>query len=201
MSAVAAQPADDLPGVVCDALASGKLGTADLSARQLGAFLGKTTSVLYHHWGSLDGFLFAVSQHGVRKLGEHVVKKLGKGGDLSDMAAGFVSFGLDHPALYELMFERRYDWKALRESGAFTSESPGLGLFTSMTAFLAGAGSTDADGDARILFAGLHGLVSLALSGRANVGMLSRSDRELAVASARKLARRLLPHDPKKDPS
>ena len=34
-----------------DALASGDLGFEDLTARRLGSFLGKTTSVLYHHWG------------------------------------------------------------------------------------------------------------------------------------------------------
>jgi AcrR family transcriptional regulator len=189
-------PAEDLPAAVCAALARGKLGTADLTARQLGTFLGKTTSVLYHHWGSLDGFLFAVSQVGFRRLGERLMGGLERGEGLAGIAAEFVAFGLDHPALYDLMLERRYDWQALRAGGAFTREVPGVELWTAMTAYLAGAGSRDPDGDARILYAGLHGLVSLALSGRANVGMLTQSDRELAIASAKKLVARLIPHDP-----
>jgi AcrR family transcriptional regulator len=191
----------ELPVAVYDALAEGAIGNEDLTARQLGTFLGKTTSVLYHHWGSLDGFLFAVSQVGFRRLGSELGRRLKRGARLDDIAAAFVTFGLDHAAVYALMFERRYDWDALRRSGVFDEEVPGLDLWTSMVAFLAGAGAGDPDGDARILHAGLHGLVSLALSGRANVGKLSSSDRALAISSARKLARRLLPLDSTKDPS
>src|SRR4051794_25353715 len=46
------------------ALESGELRASDLTARQLATFLGQTTSILYHHWGSLDGFLYAVSMSG-----------------------------------------------------------------------------------------------------------------------------------------
>lgn len=191
---------EELTAAVYDALASGAIGAEELTARQLGTFLGKTTSVLYHHWGSVDGLLFAVSQLGFRKLGGELVRRLERRARLDDIAAAFVGWGLDHPAVYALMFERRYDWDALRRSGAFDEQVPGLDLWSSVVGFLAGAGSSDPDGDGRILFAGLHGLVSLALSGRANVGKLSRSDRELALSSARKLARRLLPTDPNKEP-
>jgi AcrR family transcriptional regulator len=191
----------ELPVAVYDALAEGALGPDDLTARQLGTFLGKTTSVLYHHWGSVDGFLFAVSQVGFRRLGAELGRRLERGARLEDIAAAFVTFGLDHPAVYALMFERRYDWDALRRSGVLDQEMAGLDLWSRVVAFLAGAGAADPDGDARILHAGLHGLVSLALSGRANVGKLSKSDRSLAISSARKLARRLLPPDSTKDPS
>lgn len=70
---------------------------------------------------------------------------------------------------------------------------PGMSLWSAITAFLAGAGSPDPDGDARILYAGMHGLVSLANSGRANIGNMSIGDRDTAIAAARKLARRLVP--------
>ena len=178
---------------VCDALAAGELEPHELTARRLGAFLGKTTSVLYHHWGSLDGFLYAVSQAGYAKLGVFLTERLQDAAEIEDVAEAFVSFGLDHPLLYHVMFERPYDWEALREAGAFERQGPGLGLWSSMIAFLAGAGSRDPDGDARILYAGIHGLVSLALSGRANVGALAVSDRDIAINAARRLARRIVP--------
>jgi AcrR family transcriptional regulator len=178
---------------VCRALSRGRLKLDQLTARELSSFLGKTTSVVYHHFGSLDGFLFAVSQSGYAELDERLRNVLAQGGRLEGLAEAFVAFGLDRPALYSLMFERRYDWAALRRAGAFDRRPVGLELFSGLVAFLAGAGARDADGDARLLIAGLHGTVSLATSGRANVGALGKTDREVALASARSLARRLCP--------
>lgn len=178
---------------VCRALSRGRLGLDQLTARGLGSFLGKTTSVVYHHFGSLDGFLFAVSQQGYRALRERLQGVLQDGGRLDDMAEAFVRFGLESPALYSVMFERRYDWAALRKSGAFDKKPLGLELWAELCAFLRASGSSDPDGDARMIMAGLHGTVSLAASGRANVGALTRSDRDIALASARSLARRICP--------
>jgi hypothetical protein len=52
---------------------------------------------------------------------------------------------------------------------------------------LRAAGSDQPDVDARVLYAGLHGLASLAISGRANVDDLARTDRESAGLAARRL--------------
>jgi AcrR family transcriptional regulator len=184
---------DETTDRVCRALQRGRLRLEQLTARGLGTFLGKTTSVVYHHHGSLDGFLFAVSQRGFAQLGARLSSVAAGTGGLEQLAEAFVRFGLDSPALYALMFERRYDWAALRRTGAFDRTPPGLALWTELIAFLRGAGSSDPDVDARLMMAGLHGTVSLASSGRANVGALSRSDREMALASARSLARRVCP--------
>jgi AcrR family transcriptional regulator len=184
---------DHLVSETCDALANGDIRKEELTARQLGARLGKTTSVLYHHWGSLDGFLFAVGQAGIQRLGAAVFGQLQDATALASLAEIYVRFGLDHPVLYYVMFERSYDWDALREAGVFEGEIPGLSLWSSFVAFLAGAGSDDPDGDARILYAGMHGVVSLANSGRANVGDRSVSDRDSALRAVRRLAFKLLP--------
>ena len=149
--------------------------------------------MLYHHWGSLDGFLHAVAQAGFVKLSQVLREALSSDGRLPQLAEAFVRFGLDHPVLYHVMFERSYDWDALRALGALPQEMPGLSLWGGLVAFLAGAGSEEPSFDARILYAGLHGLVSLANSGRANVGAQETSDREMALAAARKLAERLAP--------
>jgi AcrR family transcriptional regulator len=124
---------------VCQALSRGRLRLDQLTARGLGSFLGKTTSVVYHHFGSLDGFLFAVSQHGYLALRARMQRVLADGGKLDDMADAFVSFGLDSPALYALMFERRYDWAALRRSGMFDKKPLGLELWTELCAFSSAA--------------------------------------------------------------
>ncbi len=186
---------DDPADRICAALWSGTLSEADLTARQLGAFLGKTTGHVYHRWGSLDGLLHDVGQAGFVRLGKHLTAlaaKAGEAGSLAALAVGFVDFGLQHPALYALMFERRFDWSELRARGSVGPSSPGAGLFREMAARLGIE-------EARLLYAGLHGLVSLASSGRANVGALTQSDRDVARASARRLATLLSPAPKQED--
>jgi hypothetical protein len=126
-------------------------------------------------------------------LGARLLEAEVRGADLADLAATFVRFGLGAPGLYALMFERRFDWQALRAAGALGEEQPGLTLFHLLGERLRAAGSRSPKRDARMLFAGLHGLVSLALSGRANVGELEITDQAAAIDAARELARRLCP--------
>jgi hypothetical protein len=90
------------------------------------------------------------------------------------------------------MFERRFDWLALREGGAFDRPIESAAMLDALACVLDEAGCQDVDMDGRLLFAGLHGLVSLAASGRANVRALDRSDRDVACDAARALARRIL---------
>jgi AcrR family transcriptional regulator len=183
----------DDPRRIHDALAAGTLGRDDLTARALGAFLGATTSRVYHHYGSLDGLLFAVAGEGFRGLATHLAAAAPRG--LPTLAEAFVAWGLDRPVLYELMFVRAYDWPALRvaRGSAPLDDTPGLALWGALQAQFAAAGSADPRTDALVLYAGLHGLVSLAMGGRANVGRLDLSDRDAALAAARALAHRLCP--------
>jgi AcrR family transcriptional regulator len=190
---------DDPIQRVLDAICGGELQADDLSARRISAFLGNTTGVLYHRYASLDGFLFAVGQRGLELLGTRLETSLsGRKAALGDLAEAFVEFGLDHPLLYDLMFERHYYWAALRASGALGPALPGGRLWDAMGAVLARAGSRDPETDGRLLWAGLHGLVSLAASGRANMRALDRTDREVACASARALAARVVGQGGKK---
>ncbi len=137
-----------------DALVAGELGVDGLTARRLSARLGRTTSVLYHHWGSLDGFLFAVAQDGYRLLGERLLAAAGEG--LPGVAEAYIDFGLEQGTLYGLMFERTWDWDALRAAGAMT-DLPGLVLWDRVTDILAAGGSDDPPRDALLLHAALHG--------------------------------------------
>ncbi|WNG38532.1 hypothetical protein F0U61_36265 [Archangium violaceum] len=93
---------------VLKALISGELTRDGLTARRISAFLGQSTMGLYHHFGSLDGFLLRPVE------------------------------------------------------------------------------------DTRVLFAGLHGLAVLTLSGRTNLGDAERSGEALARESARRLVAAIL---------
>lgn len=174
---------------VLDAIVRGDLRSEDLTARRLGAFLGKTTSVLYHHYGSLDLFLYEVAQRGFRRLVDRVAEP---SLSLADAAERYLDFAVEHPAVYDLMFHRAWDWRALR-AGRDLRTSPGFLLWTGLVERLRLDGSDDPDGDARVLYAALHGLASLAITGRANVADLSHTDREAAGRAARRLVHLL--HD------
>ncbi len=176
------------------ALQSGELALADLTARKLGKLLDRTTSVLYRRWGCLDGFLARVAQSGMRQLAAR-----GEGATtLHEVAQAYLDFALDSPDLYELMFHRRFDWQKLRAqrlsqspTGSATEcseggapDNPGLDQFVKLTQGLAALGSQDPAEDARVLFGGLHGIASLAISERANIGEIETSDHEVARRTA-----------------
>ncbi|MEZ4219931.1 MAG: TetR-like C-terminal domain-containing protein [Polyangiaceae bacterium] len=177
---------------VLEALRSGQLKASALTARGVSQVLGKTTGALYHHHGSLDGFLHRVAQAGFAELGASLGRTLEHQGSVEDVAAAFVAFGLDNPELHFLMFEKRYDWSSLRETGALPQTMPGLTLWNALVATLQARGVAEPELTARLLYAGLHGLVSLGISGRANVARIDIPDRAMALDLARRLARRLL---------
>lgn len=163
------------------ALQNGELAWADLTARKLGKLLGRTTSVLYRNWGCLDGFLARVAQSGMRQLAERGAQVE----DLYQLAQTYLDFALESPDLYELMFHKRFDWKTLR-STLDAEDNPGLEQFVKLAQRLHEAGSQDPAEDARLLFAGLHGIASLAISERANIGDLAHTDREVAGRTAKR---------------
>jgi len=175
---------------VCDALGRGLLTAQSLGARSIAKLLGRTTGLLYHHWGSLDGFLLEVAHLGWQRLATDLAPKAQ--GPLADLAEGYLQFAFDHPALYHLMAERRLDWARLRAEGRL-SQGASLDMWDAVAARLEDAGSTNPSEDARLLYAGLHGLASLALSGRANVRDIDATDQEVAVRAARHLVDRLTP--------
>ncbi|WP_441287375.1 TetR/AcrR family transcriptional regulator [Sorangium sp. KYC3313] len=152
------------------ALCEGRLTRDELTARKIAAFLGQTTMVLYHHFGSLDGFLIRVDGLGWRRLAERLDARARAGADARSLAVGYVEFALRHPDLYWLMAERRFDRARLREQGRLRLARP---LWSSFVELLRHHGSRRPEEDTYVLFAGLHGIAMLALSGRANLGEVS----------------------------
>ncbi|KYF61876.1 hypothetical protein BE11_09060 [Sorangium cellulosum] len=159
--------ADEPVERVFQALWEGRLTRDDLTARKIASFLGQTTMVLYHHFGSLDGFLIRVDGVGWRRLAELLEARARAGADARALAVGYVEFALRHPDLYWLMAERRFDRADLREQGRLRLARP---LWSSFVELLRRYGSTRPAEDTHVLFAGLHGIAMLTLSGRANLG-------------------------------
>ncbi|MGK3981892.1 TetR-like C-terminal domain-containing protein [Sorangium sp. So ce136] len=173
--------ADEPVARVFQALCEGRLTRDDLTARKIAAFLGQTTMVLYHHFGSLDGFLIRVDGAGWRRLADLLEARARAGADLRSLAVGYVEFALRHPDLYWLMAERRFDRARLREQGRLRLARPLWGAFVEL---LRRHGSTRPAKDTHVLFAGLHGIAMLTLSGRVNLGEDAASAANLGGVSA-----------------
>jgi hypothetical protein len=168
-----------------DALRRGEIGRADLTARKLTAFLEQSTIVLYHRFGSLDGFLIRIDGAGWRLLLSELQQV--KAPALEDVAEAYVDFAFRHRDLYWLMTEHPFDRDALRARGQLRLESTLLSAFRDL---LARHGSREPDADTFVAFAALHGLASLALGGRLELGG-GRNLRGRIREEARRVARLL----------
>jgi len=180
---------DDAVARVFEGLVRGRLTRDDLSARRLVAYLGQSTIVLYHHFGSLDGFLIRVDGAGWRRLLEGLLRREAEGATAADLAVAYLDFAFGHPHLYWLMSERPFDRAALRRQGRLSLGKP---LWAAFLGLVGRHGSCRPALDARALLAGLHGLAALTLSGRANFGEAPRRAEALARDAARRLAEALL---------
>jgi AcrR family transcriptional regulator len=164
---------------VRDALIAGKLRAEDLSARGLGKFLGKTSSVLYHHWGSLDRFLYAVSRASLAYFSESLIESLSSGDPLRSAARMYVKMALAHPALFQLALLRRFDWEDLKKAGQLAEDEAWV-AFWPLVEGLRKLGSPRPLVDARVFHASVHGIASLTAAGRMNSGDLSQTDEQAA---------------------
>jgi AcrR family transcriptional regulator len=160
-----AGPEEALVARVFEALRRGEIGRAELTARKLSAFLDQSTMVLYHRFGSLDGFLIRIDGAGWRLL-RHELQRV-NAPSLEDLAVAYVDFAFRHRDLYWLMTEHPFDRQALRAQGRLGLEASLLSAFRDL---LARHGSGDPEEDTLVAFGALHGLASLALGGRLDLG-------------------------------
>jgi AcrR family transcriptional regulator len=171
---------------VRDALASGALKPEDLSARRLAEFFGQTTSLVYHHWGSMDRLLYAVHIAALSLLADELEELACGPHALWRMAEHYLELALDRPALFHIISERAFDWAALREA-RLIDEDEGLRAWRALESVMAREGSRHPAEDTRLFVASIHGIATLTAAGRMNTADLGHSDREVAWRTARRL--------------
>ena len=176
---------------VRDALAAGALSPEHLSARKLAEFFGQTTSLLYHHWGWMDRFLYAVHISALSLLADELQSHAHGPHALWKITQHYLDLALERPGLFHIIAERPFDWPALREAGLI-DENEGLRAWRLVEAALARAGSRNPTEDTRLHVAAIHGIATQARAGRINAADLSHSDREVARGTARRLVSLML---------
>lgn len=127
-----------------------------VTTRRLAERIDYSQPVLYSHFAGKREIVAAVAVQGFVEL-TAVLRAA------PDLVAAYVDFGLANPALYDAMFSLATDlpW------GTPAAPQPLLDAFGELrTAFGPYAGDADPDAYAEVCWSALHGLVTLARSGR-----------------------------------
>jgi AcrR family transcriptional regulator len=139
-------------------------GPGFLRIRDLAEAAEQSTMGVYTHFGSKQGLLEQLYLHGFRRLGERLssVPSDGQGRqELLAFALAYRAFALDNEALYGLMFERATPDFIPSDA----SRLAGLATFE-MLATRVAAWRPDPAADAHLVWATMHGLVSIELMHR-----------------------------------
>jgi AcrR family transcriptional regulator len=142
-------------------------GPGALRIRDLAAAAEQSTMGVYTHFGSKQGLLEQLYLHGFRRL-ENRLESVPSDGQrrqgLLAFALAYRAFALDNEALYGLMFERA----APDFVPSDASRLAALSTFQMLATRVAGwrPDSTDPAADAHLLWAAMHGLVSIELTHR-----------------------------------
>src|SRR3954468_3561238 len=142
-------------------------GPGALRIRDVAAAAEQSTMGVYTHFGSKQGLLEQLYLHGFGRLEERLagVPSDGQGRqELVEFALAYRTFALENEALYGLMFERA----APDFVPSDASRLAGLSTFEMLTARVAEwkPDLTDPAADAHLVWAAMHGLVTIELMHR-----------------------------------
>ena len=172
------------------ALAEGE-GWDAVTTRRLSTEIEYSQPVLYKHFASMEEIIEAVALEGFGELaGALSAARRGGGAPaeaLTRTARAFSEFAVGNPALYDAMFSRatRLRFGAGGEGGDAGGEGDGDAPAEHHSAFgelraavAAVAGERDRETLTEVLWAGLHGLVTLGRAGRLRPG---RADERIGL--------------------
>lgn len=149
-------------------------GYEGFSLRQVAEAIGYTPTTIYLYFKDKDDLLFAVCQQGFAEFTEALDKAYQQNPDplqrLHALAWTYLEFGLSHPLHYQVMFMQRSEWvtKATDSKGEVEgSNSYTILMNAIIEAMKAGViRMGDPIETTNLLWSGVHGIVSLALSMR-----------------------------------
>jgi AcrR family transcriptional regulator len=131
-----------------------------LSMRKLAEVIGYSPASLYLHFAGRDAIAheLSVEGHAMLLAALHACDSNAKAAERARaMAHAYIAFGLTHPAMYRLMFTQNGAYANAASSDPEASGKTVLSLFSHALA------SSGSPANAEIVWAALHGLVSLSL--------------------------------------
>ncbi len=138
-----------------------------VTTRRLSTEIEYSQPVLYKHFSSMDGIVAAVAVQGFGELADALSAARGGATDgrdaLARVAHAFIGFAHDNPALFDAMFTRA---TTLRFATPETPAELNAAFAELRAAVDLVAGTRDTDTLAEVVWAALHGLVTLDRSGR-----------------------------------
>jgi AcrR family transcriptional regulator len=139
-----------------------------VTTRRLSTAIEYSQPVLYKHFGSMEDIVEAVAREGFTELAA-AMRAARRGDDpLGGVAAAYSTFAADNPALFDAMFVRS---TRLRFGGTEETPAPLIEAFVELREAVATiAAGRDVPTLTEVVWAALHGLVTLDRAGRLRPG-------------------------------
>ena len=138
-----------------------------VNTRRLSTEIEYSQPVLYKHFSSMDGIVAAVAVQGFGELADALSSARSGATDgrdaLARVAHAFIGFAHDNPALFDAMFTRA---TTVRFAAPDTPAELNAAFAELRAAVDLVAGTRDADTLTEVLWAALHGLITLDRGGR-----------------------------------
>ncbi|MFZ3291149.1 MAG: TetR/AcrR family transcriptional regulator [Mycobacterium sp.] len=138
-----------------------------VTTRRLSAEIEYSQPVLYKHFSGMEGIVASVAVQGFGELAEVLTTARGRAADgrdaLARVAHAFIGFAQHNPALFDAMFTRA---TTLPFAAADTPAELTAAFAELRAAVETVAGPRDPDTLAEVVWAALHGLVTLDRAGR-----------------------------------
>ena len=138
-----------------------------VTTRRLSTEIEYSQPVLYKHFSSMDGIVAAVAVQGFGELADALSSARSGATDgrdaLARVAHAFIGFAHDNPALFDAMFTRA---TTVRFADPETPAELNAAFAELRAAVDLVAGTRDADTLTEVLWAALHGLITLDRGGR-----------------------------------
>ena len=141
-----------------------------VTTRRLSTEIEYSQPVIYKHFASMEDLVEAIALDGFSELAQALDQARGDaapGDELGAVARAYYAFAIDNPALYDAMFTRATQLRF----GVGGSAAPLAATFKAVSAAVATiAGHRDVETLTEVLWAALHGLITLHRTDRVRPG-------------------------------
>jgi AcrR family transcriptional regulator len=147
-------------------------GYEGFSLRQVAERIGYTPTTIYRYFPDRDALIFALTDEGFREFGARLAAAAGAaepGEALAAIGRAYARFGIEHPVYYRLMFMQRPDYLAAPRCESGEARLASFDVLRNAAARVIATGKVhasvaDADALSDLLWATIHGAVSLAIT-------------------------------------